>query len=426
MIEGAARARLTALLADPALAGLLAVLNPPGEETRLVGGAIRNALLGEPVADIDLGTTLLPDDTSRHAVAAGWQAVPTGIEHGTVTLVKTGHSFEVTTLREDIETDGRRALVRFGRDFTHDAARRDFTINALSMGRDGVVHDYFDGLTDLAARKVRFIGDPDQRIREDYLRGLRFFRFSAAYGEGLDEAGLAAVVRQRAGFAGLSRERVRQEFLKLLMAKRAVEVIGQGVVRGLLGDILGLPVFPDRLRDRLAFAARHAGDVVTLPMRLYAVAVTDEASVALLRDSLRLTNAEERYLTRLVEARRLFRQVSNRMAIFNLGQNYPDVGPEVVRLAALEAGDDALLQHLPTVENPPVFHITGKDVLALGVPAGPRVGMVLQAAKAAWAVRGCTPDLEVQRAILEETLRAVSQSSSSSSSSSSDLSSGSN
>jgi poly(A) polymerase len=200
-------------------------------------------------------------------------------------------------------------------------------------------------------------------------------------------------------------------------------VIGQGVVCGLLGDILGLPVFPDRLRDRLAFAARHAGDFVTLPMRLYAVTVTDEASVAVLRDSLRLTNAEERYLTRLVEARRSFRLVSNRMAIFNLGQNYPDVGPEVVRLAALEAGDDALLQYLPEVETPPVFQVTGKDVLALGVPAGPRVGMVLQAAKAAWAKRGCTPDLEVQRAILEETLRAVSQSSSSSSS---DLSSGSN
>lgn len=427
MIEAAARARLAALLADPALAGLLTVLSPPGDETRLVGGAIRNALLGEPVADIDLGTTLMPDDTSRRAVAAGWQAIPTGIEHGTITLVKNGQSFEVTTLREDIETDGRRALVRFGRDFVQDAARRDFTINALSMGRDGVVHDYFEGLADLAARKVRFIGDADQRIREDYLRGLRFFRFSAAYGEGLDAAGLAAVIRQRAGFAGLSRERVRQEVLKLLMAKRAVEVIGQGVVRGLLSDILGLPVFPDRLRERLAFAARHAGEVVSLPARLYAVAVTDEASVVLLRDSLRLTNAEERYLTRLVEARRLFRHVVGlKAAVFQLGDRFPDVGPEVLRLAAMEAGDEALLRHLPAVENPPVFHITGKDVLTLGVPAGPRVGMVLQAAKVAWAVRGCTPDVEVQRAILEETVRAEGQSSSSSSSSSSDLSSGSN
>ncbi|OYU49631.1 MAG: CCA tRNA nucleotidyltransferase [Rhizobiales bacterium PAR1] len=408
MIEAAARARLAALLADPVLAGLLDGLNPPGEETRIVGGAIRNALLGEPVADIDLGTTLLPDQSSKRAVSAGWQAIPTGIEHGTVTLVKEGRSFEVTTLREDIETDGRRAVVRFGRDFAHDAARRDFTINALSMGRDGEIHDYFEGLRDLAARKVRFIGDPDQRIREDYLRGLRFFRFSAAYGEGLDEAGLAAVVRQRAGFAGLSRERVRQEFLKLLMARRAVEVIGQGTAHGLLSDILGLPVFPDRLRDRLAFAARHAGDVVSLPARLYAVAVTDDASVTVLRHSLRLTNAEERYLTRLVEARSLFRHVVGlKAAVFQLGDRFSDVGPEVLRLAAIEAGDDALLQHLPAVENPPVFHITGKDALALGVPAGPKVGLLLQAAKIAWAVRGCTPDVEVQRAILAETLAAM-------------------
>ncbi|MFN3483813.1 MAG: CCA tRNA nucleotidyltransferase, partial [Rhabdaerophilum calidifontis] len=147
------------LLDDPPVAALLALLNPPGEETRIVGGALRNALLGLPVADIDFATTLPPPQTMRRAAAAGWQAVPTGIEHGTVTLVHAGRAFEVTTLRADIDTDGRRATVRFGRDFREDAARRDFTINALSMGPDGVLHDYFGGRDDLAAARVRFIGD---------------------------------------------------------------------------------------------------------------------------------------------------------------------------------------------------------------------------------------------------------------------------
>jgi poly(A) polymerase len=406
MIDRAARARLAALLAEPVLAGLLEMLNPPGEETRIVGGAIRNALLGEAVADIDLGTTLLPEAVMHHARAAGWHVVPTGLAHGTVTLVRGARSFEVTTLREDIETDGRHATVRFGRDFARDAARRDFTLNALSMGRDGVVHDYGDGLADLGARRVRFIGDPDQRIREDYLRGLRFFRFSAAYGEALDPAGLDAVVRQRAGFAGLSRERVRQETLKLLMAPRAAEVIEVAERHGIISECLGLPVFPACLRQRLTLAARASGDAVLAPARLAALAVTDRASVAHLREALRLTHAEERYLARLVEARQVL-DAGGDLAVFQLGDRFSDVGPEVLRRAALDAGDEALLAHLPAVENPPVFLITGQDVLALGVPAGPKVGEVLQTAKIVWAKRGCAPDLDVQRAILVETLAAM-------------------
>ena len=169
-----------AWLRQGALAQLLAVLNDRGEEARVVGGAVRNALLGEPIGEIDLATTAVPDEVVRRATAAGFKPVPTGIEHGTVTVVIEGQPFEVTTLREDVETFGRHANVRFGRDWRKDAERRDFTMNALSVSGDGMVHDYVGGIADLKARRVRFIGDAATRIAEDHLRILRFFRFHAA------------------------------------------------------------------------------------------------------------------------------------------------------------------------------------------------------------------------------------------------------
>src|SRR6202165_2500909 len=179
-------------------ARVLELLNRNGEEARVVGGAVRNALLKIPVADIDIATTALPDEVIRRARAAGIKSVPTGIEHGTVTLVVEGQPFEVTTLREDTETFGRKARVAFGRDWVTDARRRDFTINGLSVDADGVVPDHVGGLDYIAARRVRFIGDPNQRIAEDYLRILRFFRIHAAYGSGQpDRAGTLACINAR-------------------------------------------------------------------------------------------------------------------------------------------------------------------------------------------------------------------------------------
>src|SRR5437764_12973440 len=173
-----------AWLREGAVAQLLALLDRDGEEARVVGGAVRNALLGEPHGDIDIATTAPPAEVIRRVQAAGFKAVPTGLEHGTVTVVAEGIPFEVTTLREDVETFGRHAKVAFGRDWRRDAERRDFTMNALSLARDGHIYDYVGGLADVAARRVRFIGDPAMRIAEDYLRILRFFRFHAGYGEG--------------------------------------------------------------------------------------------------------------------------------------------------------------------------------------------------------------------------------------------------
>src|SRR5260221_6269138 len=221
-------------------ARVLQLLNSNGEEARVVGGAVRNALLKIPTGDIDIATTALPDEVVRRAKAAGIKSVPTGIDHGTVTLVVDAQAFEVTTLREDAETFGRKAKVAFGRDWVRDAERRDFTINALSVDAKGVVHDHVGGLADIAARRVRFIGNPSERIQEDYLRILRFFRFHAAYGAGEpDRAGYLACVAGRAGLSALSAERVRMEMLKLMVANGAAPAVVAMTDAGRLSAIFG-------------------------------------------------------------------------------------------------------------------------------------------------------------------------------------------
>src|SRR5476651_2410091 len=221
-------------------ARVLELLNGNGEEARVVGGAVRNALLKIPIGDIDIATTALPTEVIRRARAAGVKSVPTGIEYGTVTLVVDTQPFEVTTLREDIETFGRKARVAFGRDWVRDAERRDFTINGLSVDAGCVVHDHVGGLDDIAAKRVRFIGDPDARISEDYLRILRFFRIHAAYGSGEpDRSGYLACIAARGGLASLSAERLRMEMLKLMVAQGAAGAVAAMSEGGLLLPVLG-------------------------------------------------------------------------------------------------------------------------------------------------------------------------------------------
>ena len=205
-----------------------------------MGGAVRDALLGRPPGEVDLATTARPPEVMRRAEAAGLKAVPTGIDHGTVTVVSGGAGFEVTTLREDVETDGRHAVVRFGRDWQADALRRDFTMNALYARRDGQVIDLVGGLADLEAGRVRFIGDAEARIREDHLRILRLFRFHAGYGRGpLDPHALHAALRQREGIERLSRERIGREIIKLLKAPGAPETVTLMSETGFLNRVLG-------------------------------------------------------------------------------------------------------------------------------------------------------------------------------------------
>ncbi|MBV9395607.1 MAG: CCA tRNA nucleotidyltransferase, partial [Methylobacteriaceae bacterium] len=295
---------IATLFGERRLLDLLGVLNGGGEETRIVGGAVRNALLGIATGDVDLATTARPEMVIARAKAARFKPVPTGIEHGTVTVVVRGQPFEVTTLREDIATDGRRATVRFGRDFGEDARRRDFTVNALSVSADRALHDPVGGLADLKTGRIRFIGDPKQRIREDYLRILRFFRFHAAYGQGpLDRAGLNAAIAEREGLGVLSAERIRAEMMKFVLARRAGEVAQEISDAGFFERIFGGIAYP-ALFARLTQIERTADDAV---LRLGALAVCVREDAERLRERLRLSNAEHKRLAEMAEARMVWR-----------------------------------------------------------------------------------------------------------------------
>jgi poly(A) polymerase len=219
LIDSAAQERIAKLLENKGLRNLLAILNQGGEEARIAGGAVRNALIGESISDVDIATTCLPDEVRKRSEAAGFKAVPTGIEHGTLTIVVEGTPYEVTTLRADVATDGRRAEVAFGRDWHTDAERRDFTVNGLYADMNGKVIDLVGGIADIGSRTIRFIGSAEKRIGEDHLRILRFFRFFAWYGSGRPDAeGLKACARLKETINQLSAERVWSEMKKLLSA----------------------------------------------------------------------------------------------------------------------------------------------------------------------------------------------------------------
>jgi poly(A) polymerase len=400
-MTGEARERLPELLARVDVAALLAVLNRDGEEARIIGGAVRNALLGEPVADIDIATTCRPEETMRRARAAGFKAVPTGIEHGTVTVVIDGAPFEVTTLRRDVATDGRHALVAFGRDFREDALRRDFTINALGLDAGGALHDYADGLADLAARRVRFIGAANERIAEDFLRILRFFRFHARYGVGEpDGVALDACIAGRTGLDGLSRERVWAELRKLLVAPRAAETLRAMAGAGLLMPVVGTV---PRL-SRFAAIAEGPGEGVYPAFRLAALTVAVGEDALRLRERLRLSNAEFERVSGIAAALEALSGKGTLPEIASLRRLAHHLGAEAVAGALALLGTDggsADIQALITeLARTPPFLPTGKDVLALGVSAGPKVGQVLDAACEAWIEAGCPAEREPQMTLL--------------------------
>lgn len=225
----------------PGTQALCTALAAAGYRALFVGGCVRNALLGAPVADIDIATDALPEIVSDIAEKAGFRVIPTGIEHGTVTVLAQGELHEVTTFRRDVETDGRRAVVAFSTAVEEDAARRDFTMNALYAAADGTVIDPLGGLPDLLARRVRFVGEAEARIREDYLRILRFFRFHAVYGDpqaGIDAEGLTACAANADGLDGLSRERIGAEMRKLLSARDPAPTVATMAQAGILARVL--------------------------------------------------------------------------------------------------------------------------------------------------------------------------------------------
>ncbi|WP_010543433.1 CCA tRNA nucleotidyltransferase [Sphingomonas elodea] len=349
---------------------------------RFVGGAVRDALLGIPVADLDLATALSPDEVMARLRAAGIRAVPTGLQHGTVTAVLESGPVEVTTLRRDVSTDGRHATVAFTDDWREDAARRDFTINALYADPiTGALFDYFGGLNDLAARRVRFIGAPLQRIAEDHLRILRFFRFLARFGDAPDGDGLDACTIRARDLMALSRERIRDELLKLLVARETV-----GVVRLMLARGIFEPVVPEiRSADRLAALVAREALVGTLPdpiRRLAALLATDPAQADLIGARLKLSNAQRK---RLMLASSDEGIAGPRALAYRVGRESAED-----RLL-LAATDDAALgqgwQQL-TGWDIPRLPLTGGALVARGLAKGPDVARALRAIEDQWIAEG--------------------------------------
>jgi poly(A) polymerase len=397
-------------LSERPLAQLLALLNRDHQEARVVGGAVRNALLGIPHGDVDIATTALPAEVMRRAAAAGFKPVPTGVAHGTVTVVIEGRPFEVTTLREDVETFGRHATVRFGRDWVRDAERRDFTMNALSLSPDGIAHDYVGGLADLRARRVRFIGDAATRIAEDYLRILRFFRFHAFYGDGHPDAeGLHAAIVARAGLAQLSRERVRMELLKLLLAPRAVPALAVMAESGLLGPVLGGVPYLASFAN-MAKVEAACGLWPDAARRLAALGVWIMEDAERLWQRLRLTNAEHARLSVMAADWRCVSPAMGdaaRALIYRIG---PQGFTERVLLAwsrSDAASDEAWrdLALLPQRWSAPAFPLRAANFIARGVEKGPALGTALARAEEAWIAAGFPLDKAALAGLIEDVLR---------------------
>lgn len=396
-------------------ARVLQLLNADGEEARVVGGAVRNALLGLVPGDIDIATTALPDDVMRRAKAAGIKCVPTGIDHGTVTLVIDSKPYEVTTLREDTETFGRKAKVAFGRDWVKDAERRDFTMNGLSVDADGVVHDYVGGIADAKARRVRFIGDPDQRIAEDYLRILRFFRIHAAFGAGdPDRDGYLACIRGRAGLASLSAERVRMEMLKLLVAGGASAAVRAMAEGGLLQALTGGVVYTGPLTAMIAIE-HELGLAASSTRRLAALAVAVTEDAKRLAARLRLSNAETKALDSM--GHRWWRlatkdEANARRLLYRLGaERYHDR----VLLAWARAGGDVTstrwraLAELPQRWTAPKFPLKAADFIARGLAEGPALGHVLTLAEDAWLAADFPLEQAALAAIADQAAARISR-----------------
>ena len=378
----------------PGMPRLLGILGAERGDTRFVGGCVRDTLLGIEVSDVDLATRIPPDQVLARLEAAGIKAVPTGLAHGTVTAVLHGWPVEVTTLRRDVSTDGRRATIAYTGDWREDAARRDFTINALSADpASGEMYDYFEGLDDLAARRVRFIGDPLERIAEDHLRILRFFRFHARFGEGApDQNALLACAARRNDLMALSRERIADELLKLLAVDDPSPTVE-------LMESLGLfaPIIPEidrqgvRALSALCERERAAG-LATDPLRRFAALLPPEPQVA------------EAIATRL----RLSKRAVKRLAAAAARQAGEERSPEVVaywigreeaidRILLSEADPNAARRLVDWTR--PRLPVSGGDLIKMGLESGPVVAATLQAIEREWVSSGFPNDRADVRAL---------------------------
>jgi poly(A) polymerase len=367
-------------------ARLRAVIDALGGAAYFVGGCVRNSLLGQPVADIDITTPIEPAEVTRRLEGAGLKAVPTGIEHGTVTAVSGGEGYEVTTFRADLTTDGRRATVRFSTDIAEDAARRDFTMNAIYADAAGELIDPLGGLPDILARRVRFIGDPHDRIREDYLRILRFFRFTAWYShDGIEAEGLAACAELADGIDGLARERIGAEMKKLLAAPDPAPAVAAMAAAGvlarclpgasvaLLAPLVHLEAAVEVEADWMARLAALGGENPKSALRLSRAEAKGLSVIrALLAAPAPVAVAAHCHGVRAAQAMALLRAASGDAS------GLADLKAEIARGTAAK------------------FPLSAADLVSAGMPPGPALGATLEAARSRWL----DSDFSLDRAIL--------------------------
>jgi poly(A) polymerase len=392
---------------------VLAALAKDGRPARFVGGCVRNALLGRPASDIDIATSEPPERAIALLAAAGLKAIPTGIDHGTVTVVVGEDHFEVTTLRHDVETYGRRAKVEFTDDWAADAARRDFTFNAIFADPDGTLYDPTGGMADLRERRVRFVGDAKTRIEEDVLRLLRFFRFYAWYGAPPPDANALAACRALAWkLPTLSSERVWAEMRRLLEAPDPTPAVELAIENGVAAHVLPGKLDVDRLRRLVAI--EEALSVPLDPIRRLASLLTidPEAAVAL-SERLRHSNSERNYLSRLMARRGAIKPTRDprgpRRALYEHGrETFRDVVLLSWAANGATPGDEAwtALWHAANEWSAPRLPVAGADVMALGIPKGPAVGTILAEIEKWWVARDFAPSREACLQKLQDLARS--------------------
>nr|WP_246791756.1 CCA tRNA nucleotidyltransferase [Bartonella apis] len=391
-------------LHDEGLQKLLHCLSENGEEARVVGGAVRNQLLGYPVNDIDIATTCVPDEIIKRVSGNGFKAVPTGYEHGTITVVVKDHSYEVTALRADIEPDGRRAKVIFGRDWKTDAKRRDFTINAIYADANGKIYDDVNGLADIETETLRFIGTAEERIREDYLRILRFFRLYAWVGKGRPDAeAIKACARLKDGLLQLSAERVWSEVKKMLSAPdptRALLWMRQAAILGIIlpeTEKWGIDAFRPLIETER---------VMRLPpdplLRLFSIVPRDEVRLKKMAERLRFSKLEKtrlmdfarispiKYNSSDIEIKKLVYHHGKQAVLDELTLALSNARAHALSNdnALVEASHYTRLRKLTEQYDIPVFPLTGKDLLPLGITEGPAIGHKLKALEKRWVESG--------------------------------------
>ncbi len=377
-------------------ARLFAALGYPDVDVRYVGGVVRDRLMGAPPHfndDIDIATPDIPEVVMERLSRTDIKVIPTGLDHGTVTAVADGRSYEITTLRRDTACDGRHAAVEFTADWEEDARRRDFTINAMSLAPDGMLFDYYGGAADIRAGRVRFVGEPSDRIQEDYLRILRLFRFQARYGQSeIDNVTLGAVRTHVKGLAGLSAERITREVSKLLAARNPAPTVAVMAATGVTQEILPEAHTGPALARLIA--REHETSVPADWLRRFAVMIpTSSAAAVALR--LKLSNAEAARLAMLTAAQPALTAATTQLdlnhALYHLGQGA--VADRLLIAWACDGDDSGWKTQLARTSawQEKTLPISGADVLALGLAPGPKVGALLRAAETWWIESGFTP-----------------------------------